>query len=315
MQSEIEIRHIYIIQNQINLKLYVGQTKNPKRRWGRHKRCVLLPDGDEHKQAVHYAMQKYGVENFTYTLIEEHNSKEAANEAEIFWIEYFHSMRKNIGYNRSPGGIKSSFSGWKKGEVPEATRKKMSEAQKNSTYVRPSKYAWPDDNELVALINRLGYTGASKYLGIDKMSAIHNRILRNELKPAIKLPKQSYSNNAVELLDWPINSELVNMIKEQGYAIISKQLNCTVKQLYHRINSQKLGPINPNVISKRQGENNSNAMLTAKTVLEIIHLFNTGNYSRRELGRKFKVSKTTIINVIAGKVWSHITGIKPKSSK
>lgn len=61
------IKSIYIIKNKINDKVYVGQSKNPHRRFIQHLcngNCLLdsLP--------IHLAINKYGKENFYYEILE-----------------------------------------------------------------------------------------------------------------------------------------------------------------------------------------------------------------------------------------------------
>ena len=48
-------------------------------------------------------MRKYGIENFTFEIIEE-CSQEQLNEREIYWISYYDSFNKEKGYNMTPGG-------------------------------------------------------------------------------------------------------------------------------------------------------------------------------------------------------------------
>ena len=85
---------IYKIENNINHKVYIGQSRNIERRWQRHK----IADGD---YTIHKALQKYGIENFTFSILEECDVNDL-DEREIYWIEYFDSYHK--GYNQTMGG-------------------------------------------------------------------------------------------------------------------------------------------------------------------------------------------------------------------
>lgn len=92
--------YIYIIANDVNEKVYIGQTIYPiEKRFKQHVR-------DRKKRAVekrplYRAMNKYGVEHFYINLIEE-CSLEKQDERESYWIEYFDSYRR--GYNATKGG-------------------------------------------------------------------------------------------------------------------------------------------------------------------------------------------------------------------
>ncbi|ATN94422.1 HNH homing endonuclease 3 [Bacillus phage BSP10] len=61
-------------------------------------------------------------------------------------------------------------------------------------------------------------------------------------------------------------------------------------------------PFSKNVL----GESNCKAKLTAEKVSKIREMYRTGEYSQRELGKRFNVSKTTIANIINNKIWSHV---------
>ena len=74
--------YIYITTNLINGKKYIGQHKAKKRLSVVYKGSGIL---------IKKALEKYGSENFTCELIEWCNSKEALNDREIFWIDYYDS--------------------------------------------------------------------------------------------------------------------------------------------------------------------------------------------------------------------------------
>jgi len=83
---------IYKTTNQVNGKIYIGQDKynNPN----------YLGSG----KILHLAFQKYGIENFKKEIIEECESVELLNEREKFWISYYKSTDRGIGYNIALGG-------------------------------------------------------------------------------------------------------------------------------------------------------------------------------------------------------------------
>lgn len=84
--------NIYKITNLINGKIYIGQeTKyDPK----------YLGSGKVIKNAV----KKYGKENFKKEILEECKTKEKLNKQEIYWISFYNSTNKIIGYNLTKGG-------------------------------------------------------------------------------------------------------------------------------------------------------------------------------------------------------------------
>jgi group I intron endonuclease len=94
---------IYLIQNKLDLKIYVGQTRNPKIRWNQHK----VRAKNNSPQYIHNAMRFHGVDNFTFQIIEEYSLEKDVNEAEEFWIQFFQTRDSNIGYNLTSGGCGS----------------------------------------------------------------------------------------------------------------------------------------------------------------------------------------------------------------
>ena len=94
---------IYKITNQINKKIYIGQTRVTEPvRWQQHvwyanncpeKECILLC----------YAIRKYGKDNFFREVIETCDNK-SLNEREKYWIKYYNSNNRENGYNITIGG-------------------------------------------------------------------------------------------------------------------------------------------------------------------------------------------------------------------
>lgn len=95
--------YIYIIQNKINNKIYVGKTKSPNSRFNNHKNIASgsLAKAKEFK-TIHAALKKYGFDNFNFMVIEEWENENETYEAEKFWIEFLDSKRN--GYNETVGG-------------------------------------------------------------------------------------------------------------------------------------------------------------------------------------------------------------------
>lgn len=88
---------IYKITNLVNKKIYIGQTINGiSKRWNSH----LHKTGC---RFLHNAILKYGKENFKIEPIEYCEESEL-DEKEVYWISYYHSTDRNIGYNILKGG-------------------------------------------------------------------------------------------------------------------------------------------------------------------------------------------------------------------
>lgn len=90
---------IYKITNLINGKIYVGQSKDPIRRWKEHKWDAFNPNCKENS-AIHEAFLKYGINNFEFTII---GWFENYNEMERYYIKELKALYPN-GYNLTEGG-------------------------------------------------------------------------------------------------------------------------------------------------------------------------------------------------------------------
>ena len=98
--KEKDIRgEIYIIRNNINEKVYVGQTIcGYKQRFSSHK-----SEARHVNRPLYNAFKKYGIDNFYVELLENNIPYKQLDEREIYWIKYYNCVSPN-GYNLSYGG-------------------------------------------------------------------------------------------------------------------------------------------------------------------------------------------------------------------
>lgn len=99
--------YIYVIQNKINLKIYVGQTKSLKRRWKSHRDRLA---NKNYNHPLYNSIRKHGIENFSMQEIENFDNLDDCNEAEEFWINFFQSRNREFGYNIAFGGNNKNHS-------------------------------------------------------------------------------------------------------------------------------------------------------------------------------------------------------------
>lgn len=93
---------IYKIYNDINDKVYIGQTaRTMERRWKEH---LNAAKGAERDTVLYNAMRKYGIEHFHITMIRECLESEL-NHYEELYIKSYNSLIPN-GYNMTLGGEK-----------------------------------------------------------------------------------------------------------------------------------------------------------------------------------------------------------------
>lgn len=99
--------YIYKITNLINQKVYIGKTElpNPEDRWKEHKKEATRERSKT--RAIYSALNKYGIENFSFEIIEEIIDNSLLCEREIYWIAKYNSYYE--GYNETLGGDGASY--------------------------------------------------------------------------------------------------------------------------------------------------------------------------------------------------------------
>ena len=95
---------IYKIENLINGKIYIGQSIDIEDRWKRHLFESRSNRLSERSSVIHKAINKYGSENFKFSVVEECKEKEL-DDREIYWIEFYNSYYN--GYNCTKGGSRN----------------------------------------------------------------------------------------------------------------------------------------------------------------------------------------------------------------
>jgi hypothetical protein len=83
---------IYKITNLINSKIYIGKDTNSNKNY--YGSGVILKN----------AIKKYGIENFNKEIIDTAENNEELSKKEKYWIDFYNSTNKEIGYNISKGG-------------------------------------------------------------------------------------------------------------------------------------------------------------------------------------------------------------------
>lgn len=127
---------VYIAQNQINSKIYIGKTEATlEERWRLH----LVAVKQNSQYAFHRAIRKYGVDAFLVCPLSSATSVEELAQLEIYYIAKFHSTESDHGYNMTAGGEPgwtyvnqqnklNHPRGMLNKKHSEATRKRMSES-------------------------------------------------------------------------------------------------------------------------------------------------------------------------------------------
>jgi group I intron endonuclease len=99
---------IYKIENLINGKVYIGQSRNIEKRWVAHRTRPFNQNSNQYDIPLYRSIRKYGLENFSFVVLEETQIEDLDNR-EKYWIEYYGSHNIEKGYNLTDGGNSAAF--------------------------------------------------------------------------------------------------------------------------------------------------------------------------------------------------------------
>lgn len=97
---------IYKITNLINGKSYIGQSINIQKRFIQHRSKAFNPNDKSYEYPLYRAIRKYGIDNFSFEILEECDVSELNNK-EIYYISKYQTHGEN-GYNLDDGGDQAS---------------------------------------------------------------------------------------------------------------------------------------------------------------------------------------------------------------
>jgi group I intron endonuclease len=158
---------IYKITNNINGKVYIGQSICIERRWYQHKWDTDREDRLGYNSIIHKAFRKYGIENFSFEIIEE-CGQELLDEKERYWIEKLNTIQPN-GYNILLGGQEVRGKIWRCvdcGKIVYKESKRCVECN-NKHRVLISQSNRPEPLELAKMIKENGFEETGRQFSVS----------------------------------------------------------------------------------------------------------------------------------------------------
>lgn len=216
---------IYQIKNLINGKIYIGQSVFIEKRWVAHRSAYQNPDCSQYEYPIYRAIRKYGIENFSFCVLEE-CSKESLDEKEQFYIEKFASLVPN-GYNQKLSNEKGSV---------------ISQVLTKSQV---------DEIKILLMTTSMTQTDISKKYGVSQVAISdinlgHSWLQQDLIYPLQKSKAKKYycldcgkeiskkANYCVECahkhqrhVERPSRDELKKLIREESFLSIGKKYNVT----------------------------------------------------------------------------------------
>ena len=258
---------IYKITNNINGKVYIGQSKNPQNRFKQH-------INDKKDSAIHNAIKKYGEDNFSFEIIE--GPIENYNEREKYWIKLYNSYEE--GYNMTPGG-----------EEPPITNGEKSCLSKFSDELILSL-------QLDLINTNINYSELSEKYNIDVsyITKINRGETRNNPQFVYPLSK---SDNIAKSKDFLMNITNELLYTTKSIEQLAKDFQVDSLTIY-RINlgKQKNCPKDIEYPIRNKGERISKKMLS-----NIIKDLLDNKLKFKEIEKKYNLSKSTINRINQGK--------------
>lgn len=279
---------IYIIKNNIDNKIYIGQSMNVQRRLYDHKRC--LTKGIHYNKFLQRAFDKYGKDAFEFRLLCE-CPKAELDEKEKYFIEKYDSMNPRLGYNLESGG-----------NVGKEVSEKVKEAKRGNNNPMYGKKLPQYHIEALKLKNRAN----SKLLKEQDVAVIKQRLANEEPLKDIaedykvcvgtisKIASLSNWSWVEEHLNNKIKNRITSKSKErnelilkleaEGYSrnAIARMANCTAKTVEMVIGHKS------NYFKTSQEKQKRNS--------EIVADFEKG-LSKQDIMNKYSISQSVYVSV------------------
>lgn len=270
---------IYKIENSVNGKIYIGQSRNLKKRLAEHKR--KLKNGNHSNTYLQKSWEKHGSENFIFKIIEE-CIEEKLDEREIYFIKKYKDL--TTVYNFKGGG---SF-----GTHSEATKELIREKRKLQIITEEAKQKMRIARREMKPPN----TGKT-------FSEEHKKKISETLKgrPSPMKGRLGYEpwNKGI-----PQREETKFKISESGKGrIVSEETK--IKLSKSRVGIRYSEESKKKISDSLKGQKNPKSKLTNKDVTEIKTLLNRC-VKCVDIARRYSVSPRTISNIKTGASWSHI---------
>lgn len=297
---------LYQITNNINKKQYIGITNDYKKRWSNHKCNKTMVIGK--------AIQKYGVENFTFEVLKSNLSLEQASELEIKLIKEKNTLIPN-GYNVAKGGMNN---------IPVELTAHYGEENGKALLTKEEAQYIKDNRNIPEYVlyeefaDKISYN-TFKDVYLDK--TYKNIKTTTEIYPFnLEFSNQFTSNNKLtynEVLqlrsayekgvDW---EEAFKPYKDRfkdkwsfWNIYYGNKYKLVRPEVFTEENKKRHTQIKNN---KKAGSNNGRAVLTEQDVLKIRELHKNGVKNSEIYKRYPQVSSASIRNIINRKTWINI---------
>ena len=266
-------KDIYIIKNDINTKVYIGQSLNSERRFNEH--CK----GDYNNSLIDKAIQKYGKQHFWFEILE--SQIENYNEREKYWIKYYNS-KVPFGYNILDGGDEPPIYYGDNNpnvRISDANVVSLKEDLKTTqlSLLELAKKYNISKKQVLRINQGISRTKVGEQYPIRKNPNINGKLTEEDVDAIIEILKYTYRFNG-------------DIAREYGVGVhaISKINNGTT---HHRDNIQY--PI-------RNWKSSGVILFTYEQVTEIIYALSKTKESIQSIAKRYNVNRQSIEQINRG---------------
>lgn len=228
---------IYITTNHINNKKYIGQRfYDENGRWKNY-----LGSGLHIKRAI----KKYGKENFSKEILQECNSKEELDKAEIYWIDKYNAVESDNFYNIASGGQGGDISIYLSEEQMKDVKDKLSKSHKGLLSGDKNNHSVLTEEQVIEIIDKLLQAESCDDIAKDygvSYNIIHhikNHDTWTYLTKDITFPKnRKRRNDGKEVIQYDKKGFIINKFK--NIKIASRETNIDYRHISAVCNGKKL---------------------------------------------------------------------------
>ena len=208
---------VYKITNKLTNKVYIGITNQGS---GARYRHHWYESRIGEPSPIHRSMAKYGEENFTLEIIDFADTYDELKEKEKYWIKWYNSTDRSIGYNLTEGGdgtfgrmhseetkekIRQKALGRK---ASEDTKKEMSESRKGKCSDKQKEHLSKLQEQCKTKVYQYSKTGEfiAEYDSIIEACKA-NGLSRNTIRIQLKNPPRNPNDHRIKFLWKTVKTE------------------------------------------------------------------------------------------------------------
>lgn len=208
---------VYKITNKLTNKVYIGITNQGS---GARYRHHWYESRIGEPSPIHRSMAKYGEENFTLEIIDFADTYDELKEKEKYWIKWYNSTDRSIGYNLTEGGdgtfgrihseetkekIRQKALGRK---ASEETKRRMSESKKGKCSDKQKEHLSKLQEQCKTKVYQYSKTGEfiTEYDSITEACEA-NGLNRDTIRRQLKNPPKNLNNHRIKFLWKTVKTE------------------------------------------------------------------------------------------------------------